>query len=111
MKDFFKNIDAGLTISDENGIITYMNEKSAVIFEKYGGFELLNKKLSDCHPDSANAVINEMMASGKPNIYSIEKNGKKKIICQYPYQSDSGKSGLIELSIELPDDIKHFVRT
>jgi transcriptional regulator with PAS, ATPase and Fis domain len=108
--NFLEKLDAAVTVCDENGNIIYINEKSALTFRNYGGRNLINKNIRDCHSADANNQINNMIEYGIPNIYSIEKNGKKKLICQYPYPIGENKFGLIELSIELPEKINHFVR-
>ena len=38
-----------ITVSDTSGKILYMNDKSAVTFDKNGGKELIGKNLRDCH--------------------------------------------------------------
>jgi hypothetical protein len=107
--NFLDKLDIAITVCDEQGIITYMNDKSALTFQNDGGKDLLNTDLHRCHPDDANLQINNMIENGTPNIYTIEKKGVKKLICQCPYPNGD-KFGLIELSIELPPDMKHFIR-
>ena len=108
--DFIDKIECGITVSDENGVITYMNDKSAEIFLNDGGRNLIGKSMYDCHSENSNNQIQAMMSLGSSNIYSIEKNGKKKLICQYAYPTNSDKYGLVEISIELPQEIPHFKR-
>jgi hypothetical protein len=50
------------------------------------------------------------MDTNKSNIYTIEKRSKKKMIIQVPWYMENEIGGLVELSIELPDEIPHFVR-
>lgn len=87
-----------------------MNEKSAESFNGNSGSDLIGKSLYDCHSPSSCEIIKDLLASGKSNIYTIEKNGRKKLICQAPWYSDGHIAGLVEISIILPEDMPHFIR-
>jgi hypothetical protein len=51
------------------------------------------------------------MHEGAANIYTIQKKGRKKLICQVPwFQQDGSVGGLVELSIPLPEEMPHFNR-
>ena len=108
--NWFNEVPFAVTVCNKEGIILEMNEKSAVTFVKDGGKELVGKSLLDCHPEKARQQILEMMRSESVNVYTIEKNGKKKLIYQSPWYQNGIFGGLVELSIELPDEIPHFVR-
>ncbi|MDD8017338.1 MAG: PAS domain-containing protein [Bacteroidota bacterium] len=108
--DWLKEINAAVTICDAQGIIVYMNEKSAQVFDSDGGKQLLGKSLFDCHPETALTKLKELLSSGKTNVYTIEKNGKKKIIYQSPWSDGKLIGGIIEISIELPAEMNHFIR-
>jgi DUF438 domain-containing protein len=86
-----------------------MNEKAQNVFKKYGN--LIGKSLRDCHSEASRTKIDELLKTGSENTYSIEKNGIKKIIHQTPWFNDGKIAGLIELSIEIPFDMPHFVRS
>jgi len=45
-----------------------------------------------------------------PNVYTIEKNGIKKIIYQSSIFEDNIFKGMIELSLEIPFEMPHFKR-
>jgi len=110
MHPWFKENPVGITVCDLEGIIIDMNEKSAQIFQKYGGLSLLGKSLFDCHQAHSQAKIREIMETGVSNSYTIQKNGLKKIIHQCPWYQEGKIAGLIEYSIEIPEDMPHFVR-
>lgn len=99
-----------LTVCDNDGIIVFMNAKATQVFAKYGGEKLVGKSLFACHPESANQKIRELLASGGTNAYTIEKNGIKKMIYQAPWHKDGIIGGLVELSMELPAEMPHFIR-
>ncbi len=107
---WIKEFPAAITICDTNGIITGMNEKSASVFENDGGYDLIGKNMFGCHTDALNEKIKEIMNKQKPNVYTIEKNGKKKLIYQSPWFENGEMKGLVELSIEIPFEVPHFIR-
>jgi len=110
MMNYFDEINAAVTVCDTEGTIIYMNDRSATVFEKEGGKELVGKSLFDCHPEPALTKVKELLANGSTNIYTIEKNGVKKIIYQSPWLIESKIGGMVELSIEIPAEMPHFVR-
>jgi len=88
-----------------------MNDKSAEVFAKYGGYELIGRDLNNCHNPHSQKVIASLLAENKSNAYTIEKNGQKKLIFQSAWQDHNGQAaGLVEISIVLPEDMPHFVR-
>jgi len=99
-----------ITVCDRDGTILEMNDKAVEIFERYGGADLIGKSLMDCHPPAAQEKIRELLASGKTNAYTIEKNGVKKLIYQAPWFLDGKRAGLVELSLEIPEEMPHFMR-
>ncbi len=110
MIDWYKEIPFAITISDLDGNIIYMNDKSAETFQKSGGKNLIGTKLEACHSERSRAIINKMMTENCSNTYTITKNSKKKIIHQTPYYNDGKLAGLVEISIILPDDMPHYDR-
>ncbi len=99
-----------ITVCDRDGTILEMNDKAAKTFERYGGADLIGKSLMDCHPPAAQEKIRELLASGKTNVYTIEKNGVKKLIYQAPWCIGGKHMGLVELSLEIPEEMPHFKR-
>lgn len=109
--DWLNGIDAAVTVCDNEGIIVYMNEKSGLVFMSDGGKDLIGKNLFDCHPEPALTKLKNLLKHGSTNAYTVEKNGKKKLIYQSPWLLDNIVQGMIELSIELPAEMEHFVRS
>jgi transcriptional regulator with PAS, ATPase and Fis domain len=99
-----------VTVCDRNGIITEMNDAAAESFVDSGGRALLGQSLLDCHPEPARSVVRDLLATGRTNIYTIQKNGRRKLIVQSPWYHDEQRAGIVELSIPLPDIIPHFDR-
>jgi transcriptional regulator with PAS, ATPase and Fis domain len=109
-KEWIHSLDAAVTICDKKGIIVYMNRKSIVSFEKEGGRRLIGTNLLDCHPGESRNILEEMLKTHKENIYSIEKNGIKKIIVQKPVYEHDSFAGFMEISIILPEEMPHHIR-
>ncbi|HOY32424.1 MAG TPA: PAS domain-containing protein [Bacteroidales bacterium] len=108
--DYFKDINIAVTICSEDGTIVYMNEKSAATFRKQGGMDLIGKNILDCHPEPARSRLGKMLITHETNSYTIEKNGVKKLIYQVPRFEDNVFKGYMELSLEIPFEMPHFVR-
>jgi transcriptional regulator with PAS, ATPase and Fis domain len=104
-------LPAAITVCDTDGIILEMNKKSAASFAKDGGYELIGKNLYNCHSQDSVSKINELIIEGKTNVYTIEKNGVRKLIYQSPWYEDGELKGLVELTFEIPPDIPHFIRS
>ena len=104
------SLDAAITICDKKGIIVYMNRKSVETFAKDGGKKLIGTNLMDCHQGEAAIKLKEMLTTQKENIYSIEKNGVKKLIVQKPVFEHGNFDGIMEMSIVLPNEMPHFQR-
>ena len=100
-----------ITVCDVNGIIVYMNEKSKNTFEKDGGEKLIGSSLYECHTENSNSQIKRLIRENEKNTYTIEKKGIKKLIHQMPWYENENVAGLVEISIELPEQMQHHVRS
>ena len=108
--DWLKEINAAVTICDKQGIIVDMNAKSEQVFKNDGGKKLIGSNLFGCHPEPALTKLKEILADGSTNVYTIEKDGKKKIIYQTPWFNENTLGGLIEVSFNIPEVMPHFIR-
>ncbi|MBP9040252.1 MAG: hypothetical protein KBF64_00605 [Anaerolineaceae bacterium] len=107
---FLREVPFAITVCDKTGVILEMNDKSAVTFAKDGGRALIGQSLLDCHPEDARRQILNMIDKQSINVYTIEKKGVKKLIYQCPWYQDGEFGGLVELSLELPANLPHFIR-
>ena len=107
---WIKEFPAAATICDPHGIILEMNDKAAKSMEKDGGNDLIGKNMLDCHPDPARGKLERLMDSRQVNVYTIEKNGVKKLIYQSPWYRNGEYAGFVELSMEIPFEMPHFIR-
>ena len=108
--DWTQELASAVTVCDERGTILAMNQASAKTFEADGGRSLIGKSLLDCHPEPSRSMVAEMLARPRPNTYTVEKKGVKKLIHQAPWFKDGKFAGLVELSIVLPANMPHHVR-
>ncbi len=107
---WIKEFPGGVTVCDADGIITEINDQAAKIFEEDGGRALIGKNVFDCHPEPALGQLKRMVQERQRNVYTIEKKGVKKIIYQSPWYQNGVYAGFIELSLEIPFELPHFVR-
>jgi transcriptional regulator with PAS, ATPase and Fis domain len=100
-----------VTVCDLQGVIVSLNARAAATFAADGGKALIGCNIMDCHPPAAAEKVAALLASGEKNVYTIEKNGLKKIIYQTPWYKNGQHAGLVEISLEIPFDMPHFVRS
>jgi transcriptional regulator with PAS, ATPase and Fis domain len=100
-----------VTVCDTQGTIIEMNAQAIKNFADDGGANLIGRNVLDCHPDPARTKLKDIMENQKTNVYTIEKDGIKKLIYQVPWSKDGRYAGVIEISIEIPRTIPHFVRS
>jgi transcriptional regulator with PAS, ATPase and Fis domain len=105
-----KSFAGAITISDTEGVILEMNDKSVEVFEEDGGRSLIGTNMLSCHPGPALLQLERMLKNEETNVYTIEKNGKKKLIYQAPWYKDGVYCGFIELALEIPFEMEHFLR-
>ena len=104
--DWARELPAAVTVCDRRGIILEMNDKAKSTFSG----DLVGRNVLDCHPEPARARLAELLATGESNIYTIEKNGIRKLIYQSPWFEGGYFAGLVEISLELPVSLPHFRR-
>ena len=99
-----------ITVCDPEGIILEMNDKAIETFKEQGGKKLIGTNLLDCHPEPARTKLKSLMEAQKANVYTVEKKGKKKFIYQTPWYQDEQYGGFVELVLEIPGKMPHFIR-
>jgi hypothetical protein len=99
-----------VTVCDREGIILYMNDKSAQVFADDGGRALVGRNLLDCHPEPSRSKLVDLLARPRVNAYTIEKRDALKLIYQAPWEQGGEYAGIVEFSLEIPVVMPHFVR-
>jgi len=107
---WFQYFPGAITITDENATILAMNAESAETFKSSGGRELIGRSVIDCHPPAAQDKVRALYQTRETNVYTIEKQGRKKLIYQAPVYRDGELIGVVELGLPLPEEIPHFRR-
>jgi len=106
LPDWARELPAAITVCDKDGLILEMNDKAKSTFSG----DLVGKSVLDCHPEPARTTLKRLLETGGSNVYTIEKEGKKKLIHQTPWYRDGKPAGLVELSLELPAEMPHHIR-
>jgi transcriptional regulator with PAS, ATPase and Fis domain len=109
--DWIKEFPAAVTVCDATGVILEMNDRAAKGYEMDGGRALIGSNMLDCHPERARAKTEALLAAREKNVYTIEKNGIKKLIYQSPWYRDGQYAGFVEISLEIPVEMPHFIRS
>jgi PAS domain-containing protein len=99
-----------VTVCDTQGLILEMNDQAEATFAAEGGRALIGTNLLDCHPEGARAKLEGMLASQESNVYTIEKAGVRELIYQTPWYQQGQFAGFIEMALEIPVEMPHFVR-
>lgn len=105
-----KEFPGAVTVCDAEGRIVAMNDRALEVFAADGGAKLIGADILDCHPEPSRSKLKAMMDERRTNVYTIQKNGKKKLIFQGPWSVNGIYAGFVELSIEIPWDMPHFNR-
>ena len=99
--NYLDTVDFAATVCDKEGIVLYQNERAI----KRDG-NVTGKNLYGCHGEEAGRMIRHMIETGTNNTYETISHGKHRLIHQAPWYDESGAvAGLIELSIDLPDNL------
>ena len=105
-----KEFPAAITVTDEEGIILTMNDRACRSFEDQGGAALIGTNVLDCHPEPARSTLEDLMNRRVVNCYTIEKRGAWKMIYQSPWYEKGEYRGFVEISMDIPAVLQHFVR-
>lgn len=108
---WFEQLPCAITVCDKKYKILFVNDMAAEVAADDGGKALIGKNLMDCHPLKAQKKLREVMASGRPNVYTIEKRGIRKMIFQCHWKRNGRLAGLVEVTFALPKDVPHHIRT
>jgi len=109
--DWITQFPGAVTVIDAQGTILAMNERAAQTFAADGGAQLVGQSVMGCHPEAARRKLQQLLQTQQRNAYTIEKNGVRKLIYQAPWYQDGQFAGLVELSLEIPAEMPHFVRS
>ncbi len=109
-RDYFEEVDVAVTVCAKDGTILDMNGKSRKTNLRPGQESILGQNVLDCHPEPARSLLEDMLRNPRTNVYTVEKEGLKKLIFQTPWYDEGEYAGFMELSMVLPEIIPHRVR-
>jgi hypothetical protein len=95
-----RELPVSITVTDETGRVTEMN----------GGASLLGTDVRDSHPERARAIVCELFETHRVNAYTIEKDGRRKLVYQCPWLLEGRFAGYVELTFPIPADLPHHRR-
>jgi hypothetical protein len=104
-------VQVAMTYCDADGIIREMNSAAIVGFSKDGGEKLIGENVLDCHPEPGRSKLKDLIDHPRINVYTIEKSGQKKLIYQAPVMAGEDYLGFVEISLPIPNEIPHFIRS
>ena len=108
--DWLTEFPGAVTVCDERGTIVQMNDRAAMSFAGDGGRALIGSDVRSCHPEAARAKLETLFEHRRPNVYTIRKQGVRKLIFQSPWYREGRFAGIVELSLQIPDEIPEFIR-
>jgi transcriptional regulator with PAS, ATPase and Fis domain len=97
-------------VCDSAGTILEMNAKSREDHKEEGGKKLIGTNLLSCHPEPARTKLRRLMKAQRINVYTTEKNGTRKLVCQTPWYKDGKYRGFVQLSLRIRREIPNLVR-
>jgi len=110
LTDWVDEFEGAVTVCDAAGVIVALNRRAAAMFAEDGGTALIGKSVLDCHPEHARETIRRQLVERESNVYTVDKRGRRKLIYQAPWYRDGRYAGLLELSLDLPQQMRNFVR-
>ena len=61
-------------------------------------------------PEPARSLLADMLENPRTNVYTVEKEGVKKLIFQTPWYDGDEYAGFMELSMVLPEVVPNRIR-
>ena len=98
-------LDCAVTLCDTQGIVRYQNDRSVAV-----NGDVRGQSLFPCHNERSRAIIRRLLDEGGRNVYTIEKRGVRKLIYQTVWREKGEVRGLVELSLEIPETMPHYIR-
>ena len=105
--DYWENVAFAATVCDKEGVVVYQNARA----RKRDGC-VVGQNLYNCHGKESQEMIRHMIDTGESNTYETIHHGKRRLLHQTPWFEQAGGNiaGLVELSVDLPDEYPTFNR-
>lgn len=99
-------LDCAVTACDTECIVLYQNARSIAV-----NGDVRGRSLIPCHHDRSRGIIAQLVAEGGKNVYTIQKQGVRKLIYQTVWRREGAIAGLVEFSMEIPEEMPHYIRS
>ena len=110
--EWAEGMNCAVTVVDRDCRIIFMNERSRSTFASKGGGDLVGHNIMDYHNERSQGIIRRLLEEGGSNVYTISKGGLKKLIYQTAWCGSDGEiGGLVELSMVIPEEMPHYIRS
>lgn len=106
--DWAWGLNCAITVADKACNIIYMNERARETYRNHGN--LIGSNLRNCHNSRSIEIIDNILATGGSNAYTIEKEGLHKMIYQSAWKLDGEVGGIVEISMVIPAQLPHYIR-
>ncbi len=106
LPEWAKELDCAITVCDRDCIIIYQNRRSVEV-----NGEMTGQSMRPCHNDRSKAIIDRLLTEDGKNVYTISKRGVRKLIYQTPWRKEGDICGIVEFSLEIPEEFPHYVRS
>lgn len=99
-------LDCATTVCDREGVVLYQNRRSIEV-----NGDVRGRSLIPCHNERSRAIIARLLSDGGRNVYTIQKRDVRKLIYQTVWRRAGAVAGLVEFSMEIPEEMPHYVRS
>ena len=93
------------TVAELDGVVLYQNKRSIEV-----NGDVRGKSMMPCHSARSREIINRLITNAESNAYTIQKRDLRKLIYQAPWYESGEVAGLVEFSLEIPENMPHYVR-
>ncbi|MBR4964409.1 MAG: PAS sensor protein [Alistipes sp.] len=94
-----------ITVCDLDGVVVYQNKRSRAV-----NGDMRGKSMMPCHSARSREIINRLINQAENNAYTIQKGALRKLIYQTPWFEKDEVAGLVEFSLEIPEEMPHYIR-
>lgn len=108
--EWLESFGVSIMVMDTDGKVLYMNDAADEVFKKFGGKNMIGSNVRQCHKESSMIAIKELIKNDSINVYTIEKNNKKKLVYQAPWYKEGRVAGMVSMSLAIPDQIPYHKR-
>jgi transcriptional regulator with PAS, ATPase and Fis domain len=109
-QDWVREFSGAIVVCDTRGIIIALNDQAEELYRNQGGSRLLGTNVLDCHPEPSRSKLAGMLETPRLNVYTTEKKGRHRLIYQTPWHHEGRYAGYIEMILDIPAELPHFIR-